>query len=296
MRKELEHICFHVEKVDSVDLMKNSEMLFNSDNAYAIVGKWPVKETEPNKPAKIKEKTLNFCSSLYNLIENRAILEPLIPVLESKFKHLEISAISDRDAQFTVRISPTIPAFSPNTEVIKPAVTFINSYDGKVLAQATGGLVRHLVDEKGNVFTTFSSFLKGLSFAYTFKHSNEDIYSMEQISSKIDEYIAEFAKVESQIDMLKAITIEKATNAKLEKLVRNLAKGTIFPLKEVEETIERIQYEEMIFDTEPNFWSIYNAMNYILENTEASLTRKMRMDADTKIYANLCEFLTKKKK
>jgi len=278
---KLKSIFFKVEKVPSVEVMKNPDMEFNSENSFAIVA------TLSDK----REKILNFCSSVYKLIENALVLEPLIPVLEEKFKKIHVSVGNDKDAQFSVRISPLVPSFSPNTEVIKPAVTFTNSYDGKVLAQATGGLVRYLVNSKGEVFETYSTFLKGLSFSYTFKHSNENIYSMAGISAQIDRYIADFKTVEAQIELLKAINITNATTAKLERLVRKLSKGTVFPLKQVEETIERINYESEVFGTDANLWSVYNSMNYILENTDASLSNKMRMDADAKIYANVCEFL-----
>lgn len=298
MNPKLKTICFDVEKVESKELAKNPNMEYNSDNSFAILANWPEVTDELTKRVLIpaRQKTLNYCSGVYKLITNASILEPLIPVLDSKFKSLDMSVTNDKDAQFTVRMSPVVPSFSPNSEVIKPAITFTNSYDGKVLAQATGGLVRYMVDHKGNVFATFSSFLEGHSFRYTFKHSNEEIYSMTELSTKIDEYIENFASVETQIETLKAIDIVKPTSNKLEKLVRNLAKGTLFPIKDIEDAIERIMYEEMIFDVAPNLWTVYNAMNYILETTDKVLTTKQRMDADEKIYANVCEFLNGKKK
>lgn len=280
MKTELKPICFQVDKLPMNEVLKNPEMEYNSENSFGIVASWGK-----------REKLLNTCSSVYKLIENASILEPLIPVLESKFRALNINVKSDKDAQFTVKISPDVPSFSPKTEVIKPAITFTNSYDGKVMAQAMGGLVRYMVDAKGEVFATYSTFLKGLSFSYTFKHSNENIYSMQEISTKIDAYIADFKTVQDQINLLKAVDVVKPTNNKLEKLVRNLSKGTTYPLKEVEQTIERINYESEIFETNPSLWSVYNSMNYILESSEAGLTAKMRMDADYKIYANVLELL-----
>lgn len=287
MNPKLKPICFNVEKVESVSLVKNKNMEYNSENAFAIVASWPEQK---------RQKTLNYCSGVYKLITNASILEPLIPVLKTKFKHLDLSVTNDKDAQFTVRMSPVVPSFSPNSEVIKPAITFTNSYDGKVLAQATGGLVRYMVDHEGNVFATFSSFLEGLSFRYTFKHSNEEIYSMTELSSKIDEYIENFETVETQIEMLKAVDIVNVTSSNLEKLIRNLSKGTFFPINDIESTIDRILYEEVIFDVVPNLWTVYNAMNYILEITDKVLTTKQRMDADEKIYANVCEFFNTKMK
>lgn len=287
MKSQLKSICFPVEKIETREVLKNAEMAYNSENAYAIVGSWPEIG---------RTKVLNFCSSVYKLIENALILEPLVPVLESKFKDLKISVGNDKDSQFTVRMSPVIPSFSRKGEVIKPAITFANSYDGKLLAQATGGLVRYTVDKKGVVSEMYSSFLQGLSFSYTFKHSNENIYSMEGISRTIDEYIANFHNVEKQIKMLKRVLVESKSNSDLEKLIRNLTKGTVFPLKEIEETIQRINYESEIFGTTPNLWTVYNSMNYILEYSESSLTNKMRIDADAKIYANVCEFFAPSKK
>lgn len=287
MKSQLKSICFPVEKIETREILKNAEMAYNSENAFAIVGNWP----ELNRT-----KVLNFCSSVYKLIENALILEPLVPVLEAKFKDVKINVGNDKDAQFAVRMSPVVPSFSRRGEVIKPAITFANSYDGKLLAQATGGLVRYTVDKEGVVSEMYSSYLKDLSFSYTFKHSNENIYSMEGISLKIDEYIANFHNVEKQIKLLKQVPVKSTKSAQLEKLIRNLTKGTVFPLKEIEQTIERILYEAEIFGTIPNLWTVYNSMNYILEYSESSLTNKMRIDADTKIYANVCELFAPKKR
>lgn len=287
MKSQLKSICFPVSKVETSEVLKDANMSYNSENAFAIVGSWPeLKRT----------KVLNFCSSVYKLIENALILEPLVPVLEAKFKDIKIIVGNDKDAQFTVRMSPVIPSFSRKVEVIKPAIIFANSYDGKLLAQATGGLVRYTVDKKGEVSEMYSSFLKDLSFSYTFKHSNENIYSMEGISKTIDEYVANFHNVEKQIAMLKRVTIKSVRNADLEKLIRRLTAGTVFPLKEIDGAITRILYEAEIFGTNPNLWNVYNALNYILENSESQLTNKMRIDADTKIYANVCEFFSPKVK
>lgn len=283
MKSQLKSICFPVEKVETKEMLKSVDVGYNSENAYAIVGRWDK-----------REKILNFCSSVYKLIENAVILEPLIPVLEAKFKNLTISVGNDKDSQFTVRMSPIAPSFSRKIEVILPLITFANSYDGKLLAQATGGLARYLVDKQGNVSVMYSSYLKDLSFSYTFKHSNENIYSMEGISKLVDDYITNFHNVEKQIEILKRVTIKSTKSADLEKLIRKLTTGTVFPLKEIEQAIERIRYESEIFETNPNLWNVYNSLNYILENSESQLTNKMRIDADTKIYANVCEFFSPK--
>jgi len=283
MKPEIKPICFTVKKVESTEVL-NSDIAFNSENAFAVMG---------YVGSKRQPKILNFCSSVYKLISNKAILEPLMPVLEKKFKHLNIDVINDKDAQFSVKISPVVPSFSKRSEVIRPAIIFANSYDGKVLAQATGGLVRYMVDKNGNVFQTYSTFMKDLSFSYTFKHSDTEIYSMERISKLIDEYLINFYSVESQIKKLKKRVINDTTSDGLDKVVRQLAAGTVFPLKEVEETIERVAYESEVFGTKPNLWTVYNSMNYILENSESALTAKARIDAGTKIYANVCERLSK---
>lgn len=285
MKSQLKSICFAVDKVETSSILKDETMSYNSENAFAIVGTWAN-----------SKKVLNFCSSVYKLIENAAILEPLVPVLEAKFKDLKISVGNDKDAQFTVRMSPVIPSFSRKGEVIKPAITFANSYDGKLLAQATGGLVRYTVDKKGIVSEMYSSFLKDLSFSYTFKHSNVNIYTMEGISKQIDDYVANFHNVEKQIAMLKRVTIKSTGNDDLEKLIRRLTAGTVFPLKEIDGAITRILYEGEIFGTKPNLWIVYNALNYILSNSDSQLTNKMRIDADSKIYANVCEFFSPKVK
>lgn len=285
MQPEIKAICFPVAKEVTVELFKDSAMEVNSENAYAIVGRIGK-----------RKKVLNFCSEVYKLVENSNVLEPLMPVLEQKFKGFEARVKSTKDAQFFVNVTPTIPTVSPKTEVILPAVSFVNSYDGKIKAQAIGGLVRYMVDEKGRVSVTFSTYLKGLSFVYEFKHSNSAIYSMEEVSTHIDNYITNFETIENQIDLMKAVTIEKPTSAKIEKLIRNLVKGTHFPLKSIDETIQRIEYEMDVFECDLNLWILYNSMNFILENCEADLSQKLRMEADNKIYANILQLFDKKLK
>lgn len=289
----LQTIFFLVEKLPSVEIMKNPVMEFNSDNSYAIVATWPesveqVKGKDFHKAA--RQKTLNFCSDVYTLIKNQDVLEPLIPVLEERFKTIEMRVGNDKDAQFGVRISPKPDSLHKMTECIVPLVTFTNSYDGKVMAQATGGMLRYLVDDQGRITLMYSTYLRGLSFSYKFKHNNEGIYSMLELSAKIDQYIADFAKVTDLVSIMKSIPV-KTTPKKLEEFLREMSTGTIFPLKELEETMERIQYEMMVLDTDASLWTVYNAMNYIVENSDAALTSKHRMDVNAKIYMNIVEYM-----
>lgn len=280
MNSAIKSICFPVAKVATSSILKDA-MEFNSENAYAIVADL----------GKGRTKVLNFCSDVYKLVDNASILEPLMPVLEEKFKTFDLRVKSPKHAQFFVNVHPTLPTVSLKTEVIMPAITYVNSYDGKILAKAIGGLVRYMVDEKGRVSITFSSYMKGFSFVYEFKHSNSAIYSMTEVSGLIDEYITNFKTVEHQIDLLKSVTIKNPTTNKISKLVRRMAKGTQYPLKSIDETVERIQYELTVFDLDLNLWTLYTSMNYILENCEADLSQKLRMEADNKIFANIIEMI-----
>src|SRR5579859_455320 len=79
MRKEIESVCFPVTKVETVSLFSNPCMEFNSENAYAIVGQ-PYRATKEGHIYQV-DKTLNFCSDLYNLLPNKRILEPLEKVM-----------------------------------------------------------------------------------------------------------------------------------------------------------------------------------------------------------------------
>lgn len=289
MKKELEKIFFDVEKVPSVELSKFDNMEYNSENAYAIVAKWPA--LNDKKEGVLRRKTLNYCSDVYQLILNKDILEPLIPVLESKFKKINIRVGNDKDAQFGVRVSPAPTGLQKMSEEIVPLVTFTNSYDGKVLAQATGGLLRYLVDAKGNVFEMYSTFIKGLSFTYKFKHNNEGIYSMIELSDKVDQHVNEFAKITDLVERMQSVPVKARGADALEKFLRKMADKTIFPLKELEETIERVQYESMVLDCDPNLWTVYNSMNYITENSEAALTKKNRMDVNAIILTNIVQYM-----
>lgn len=288
MKTELDQIFFHVEKVESASIAANKNMEYNSDNSFAILAKWETKSESITQENTIREKTLNYCSDVYQLVRNQDVLKPLIPVLEEKFKFVDLYVSNDKDAQFSVRVSPVAPSVSVRNEVVLPLITFTNSYDGKVQAQATGGMVRHLVDEKGIVHITFSTYLKGLSFSYKFKHNNERVYDMLDLSGKIDTYLADFSNVTEQVENMKKFEIKHKS---IEDFLTKMAQGTIFPLKDLEETLGRVHYESMILDTEPNLWTIYNSMNYITEYTEKSLTKKMRMDVDAKIYVNMLEYM-----
>lgn len=285
MIPEIKAICFPVMKIPTIELMKNPLMKFNSENSFAIVATLPTNE----------EKTLNICSDVYKLVENSAILEPLIPVLETKFKSLDVTVKSTNDAQFFVKVAPTKPSFGTGNEVILPAISFVNSYDGKIKAQAIGGLVRYLVDDKGKVSMVFSTYLKGLSFVYEFKHSNSDIYSMTEVANHIDLYILTFPDVLQQIDLLKQVDVKKATSAKIEKLVRKISMGTQFPLKSIPETVERVIYEMDVFECNLNLWMLYTSMNFVLETSEATLSQKLRMETDNKIFANIQQLIPVKK-
>jgi hypothetical protein len=297
MRPEIKDICFPVTKVESSSIMKNSNMEFNSENSYAILADL----------GNGREKALNFCSDQYNLLTNESILSPLIPLLEEKFKGLDVRVSAPHHSQFFVNVAPHVPTRSPKVEVIKPAINFTNSYDGHLKARATGGLVRHLVDEKGRVTKTFTGYLQGHSFMYEFKHSNEMIYSMQEISKQVDQYLADFKKVTDLINIMKHVDFEKATSAKIEKLVYRLIKGTRFPITSITgytdktneriislnvmSVVERVKYEMAIFECKMNLWILYNSMNYVLETCESEMSEKARMEADNRIFANICELI-----
>ncbi len=290
MNSELRAICFPVSKVPLSAILPNHE--YNSENAFAIVGNVGIKlQPSHNIPLVDRNKVLNFCSDVYKLVENKSILEPLIPVLDQKFKGLEITVDNSKDAQFFVKVSPLLPYISKKSEIILPAISFINSYDGKIKAQAIGGLVRYVVDNKGNVLKNFATYLKGLSFIYEFKHSNTAIYSMLEVSNHIDTYIENFATVQHQIELLKSIDVENATNKNIDNIIRKMAKGTQFPLKSIDDVIDRIVYEMYLFECNFNLWILYNAMNFVLETCEAELSKKLRMEADNKIFANILELI-----
>lgn len=298
MHPLIKTICFPVNKVSSVEIMKNSNMEFNSENSFAIVAQL----------GEGREKTLNFCSDEYNLLLNESILTPLVPILEQKFRGLDITVSSPYDSQFFVHIAPTIPTLSPRSEVIKPSINFTNSYDGHLKARAMGGLVRHLVDEKGKVTKTFTAYLKGYSFLHEFKHSNNMIYTMEEISKQVDLYVADFKKVEDLIDIMKRVDFKSATIEKIEKLVYKLIEGTRFPItsitgitdkgerligSNVMSVVERIHYEMLVFESPMTLWILYNALNYVLETCESQLSEKARMEADNRIFANITELIPK---
>lgn len=284
MKTELAPLFFPVAKVPTVSIMKNDAMEFNSDNSYAIVATIPT-------ATGTREKALNFCSDIYALIENKDVLLPLIPVLEEKFHAVNIKVKAEKHSQFTVRVAPVVPGFSPRTSIVRPSVTFTNSYDGKLLAQAKGGLVRYFTKSDGTVETTYSTFVPGVSFSYTFKHNSEHIYSMTAISELFKNYVAEFSLVEGQIALMQN-TMLKRTGPKTlgPKLVSDMAKGTLFPLKQIEDCIDRIMYEAEVLDEDVNLWTVYNAMNYIIETSENALSTKMRSDSEAKVYANVYEY------
>ncbi len=296
---EIDKICFPVEKVESTEVMENKAMLFNSENTYAI-------KAIVQREGKGVEKILNFCSTQYKLLLNESILLPLIEVMEPKFKGIKVRATSHKESQFTVSFSPFVPNISPKTEVVRPAVFFENSYDGKLKAKAKGGIVRYLVDANGKVTVTFATYVDGLSFEYVFKHSNELIYRMENISQLIDNYIENFSKVEELIERMKSVEIPDITKDKLTGIVKALLKDTRYPKylitgqdekgKEVvafnaDTVISRVRYEMNVFECPLNYWILYNSLNYVLENADLKMTPKERTEVDNQIFATIAEFI-----
>jgi hypothetical protein len=296
---EIDKICFPVQKVESTEVMENKAMLFNTENAYAI-------KAIVQREGKDVEKILNFCSNQYKLLLNKSILLPLVEVMEPKFKGIKVRATSHKESQFTVSFSPFVPQISPNTEVVRPAVFFENSYDGKLKAKAKGGIVRYLVDANGKVSVTYATYVDSLSFDYVFKHSNEFIYRMENISQLIDTYIENFSKVESLIERMKSVEIKDINKEKLKSIVTALIKDTRYPKylitgedekgKDViafnaDTVLSRVKYEMNIFECPLNYWLLYNSLNYVLENADLKMTPKERADIDNQIFATIAEFI-----
>lgn len=299
--KEIDRVCFPVKKVESLSLMSDNDTLFNSENSFAIVG-------QVNRNGKTHQKVLNFCSGQYKLLENKNALVPLMGVLEKKMAGLDVHSRMKNECQFHVEIFPVLPTTSPRTEVIKPAVVFGNSYDGKIRANAVGGLVRYLVDEEGKVSRTVTAYIPKLSFQYDFKHNDSAIIEIEVIDQKVDYYLKNFEKVENLIEGMKSVEIEDHSRKNIEEIVRALTEDTKFPksvisgmddkgkaipeMIGVENVVERIIYERLVYQTKLNYWIVYSAMNYILHNTaESSLSAKERKDIDNQIFANIIEMV-----
>jgi hypothetical protein len=296
---EIEKICFPVEKVEITSLLVNEATLTNTENTHAIMA-------VVQREGKNVQKLLNVCSKQYKLLLNQSILLPLIDVMEPKFKGIKVRATSHKESQFTVSFSPFVPSITPKTEVVRPAVFFENSYDGKLKAKAKGGIVRYLVDANGKVSVTYATYVDGLSFDYVFKHSNEFIYKMESISHLIDQYIENFSKVEAMIERMKSVEIADITKDKLKGIVASLIKGSKYPKylitgedekgKEVvafnaDTVISRVKYEMNVFDCPLNYWLLYNALNYVLENADLKMTPKARADIENQIFATIAEFV-----
>lgn len=296
---EIDKICFHAEKVEITSILADQSTLTNSENTHAIIA-------TVQREGKNVQKLVNICSKQYKLLLNQNILLPLIEVMEPRFKGIKVRATSHKESQFTVSFSPFVPTVTPKTEVVRPAIFFENSYDGKLKAKAKGGIVRYLVDTNGKVSVTYSTYLDGLSFDYVFKHSNEFIHKMGSISHLIDQYIDNFSKVEEMIDRMKSVEITDVTKDKLKAIVTILINGSRYPKylitgedekgKEViafnaDTVISRVKYEMNVFDCPLNYWILYSSMNYVLENADLKMTPKDRADIDNQIFATITEFV-----
>ena len=55
--------------------------------------------------------------------------------------------------------------------------------------------------------------------------------------------------------------------------------------------ISRVKYEMNVFDCPLNYWLLYNALNYVLENADLKMTPKDRADIDNQIFATIAEFV-----
>jgi hypothetical protein len=224
----------------------------------------------------------------YVLVENSEVLNPLVLVLQEKFKNLRVRVGNTDNEVFVVDFFSEAPDRRKN-DYIAPVIRVENSYNGKKKAKATAAI--YAIDKNGK--ESFYSTKSNVN--YVFKHhSDEGAVKIAEIAGKVDEMLAEFNNIEQQIETLKKFEVKEITKT-LEELVPDAKK---YPKKAVSLAVELVGYETNLMGTTPNLWIMYTALAQAVKKSdfESSLKDWQKEEADAVAWENCLNYAAGQKK
>lgn len=220
----------------------------------------------------------------YVLIPNNDILMPLIEVLKGKFKDIRARVQNIDNQVFTVDFYEVLPD-RIKVGYLAPTIRIVNSYNGKIKATAKAGLVWiHRNKETGKIE---EEILNNGGIHYVFKHhSDEGHIKMTEIAKQVDEILAGFGSVKSQIERLEKIKVTEVLST-LHEIVPD---AKAYPKKAIPLALELVTYDSQVFGTEPNLWLLYTALAQAVKKNESTMDDYQKDMADSVAWANVLEY------
>lgn len=273
--KLLKPIMFEVEPIPTSAITHGVARL-PKDRQWSIAC-WPDGKTD-KEGNEIYPEIPYMGGEKYIIVENREVLQPLTEVLCEKNKNMRVEVINIDNEYFSVNFYEVEPDKIKN-EYLTPVVTFVNSYNGKVKARATAGLLRVMPNGERMFLNTGSVF-------FEYKHHADSGRFMHQIITKqVDEMMNEFSTVQKKIEKLKKfdVPVSGISNFMLE----IMPDSKKFPKEAINLAVEHVGMELELFEQKPNLWLVYTALATSVKKLDSKMLMHDRERADSLAWANI---------
>lgn len=264
-KKQLEPLLKPVEKVDLVDLIPGIQT--NPQQECAII----IQDGD-------EKKIVNVCSKQYHLLPNKHFIEPLLEV----FGDSKIQIVTDArlDARFSIDIIfEDLKADIMGKDPVKAKLKVHNSYDGRAKYQFHMGFFR-MICKNGMVIPLEGFENKNISSKMRHMPILGDTFDKDSIRSMVDNFGMNM--LDYQLPFTKLAEM-RVSEAQLPDLLKEVTGKTKFPVRQLDDVIDRLQIEMNELDEDLNHWLIYNAFNYQLNHSEAIVmdpSKKEQLDHD----------------
>lgn len=233
-------------------------------------------------------KIVQTCSNSYGLLKNENFFLPFEEKMREE--HIEFKAVYKNvdDCQFTADyILDGELSVATKQDTIQPKIRLINSYDGSCKTMGFLGFYRQVC----------SNGLHALRYEVDFKlkHTEKKIaIALPSLRDMLNKYqategvkivrrfqvLAEVAVSQDGINEFVKGIVEKTNLFKFDKSEKNSD-----PSLNAQFVLDVIAKEMNTFQTVPNRWIVYNALNeWLFNDKRNSKTEAMRTDIDAKLF------------
>lgn len=256
-----------VEKVSAKDLFPDYD--FNSYNNTLI------KVNDGHR-----DIIVNNVSEDYLLLPNKEIFPTLEENLK-KFGDIQIKREVKNNSEFSVNydfLSKDKLIQIAGTDIIFPRITIENSYNSKTLFTVNSGYYR-CICQNGLCLPVVDA-----TFNTILSHSKGNLDKIiEATLEGINQFLISAKDISGEYEVLME---KKVKNSEIEDYVEKILKGTKSLISFKEDIIERLKKENTVDKVETNLFSIYNAINYMLQpnnNPKLTIDAFSRRKVDEKI-------------
>jgi|GEM_PF-3290001 len=230
-------------------------------------------------------KIVNFCSDVYGLVKNSEIFPAIERMMEGKFLYEKKYRHTDNCvfwADYELQGKELTIGPARFDDRIKPCVRIMHSYNGTIRYRAVMGFQRQICSNGmwGYVFDT----------QIDLRHSTGNL---DKIFAGTLEGVDKFLE-QAETFKLKYDEMARRTVTNYKERIEQIIAVTVFPKRQYDFVVERVEKEHKEHRLPISDWLIYNAFNYQLNhNVDFTKDEAYRMKIDASIIKYINEGIVK---